>query len=170
MPRLASSLLVVALGGWLAAGCSSPLAGRIPAYPSAGKLEADVQACEQAATGRAEFARRTEYMACMIARGYRTYVSAATYWRMAEVTVAAKRGQPQRQVLTDLQGCATSSGAVAGARPLEVADAIDWVNARLGRDGQARDGALVGLFAECLSQRGYAAQAVRRAAESSADR
>lgn len=166
MRTFASSWLLVALGGWLVAGCASPLSGGIPAYPGAGKLEADVQACEQAATDRAEFARRTAYMACMIARGYRTYVSAATYWRMAELTVAAKRGQPQSQVLTDLQGCATSSGAVAGARPLEVADAVDWVNARLlGRDGQARDGALVGLFAECLTQRGYTAQAVRRAAE-----
>lgn len=160
----------MALGGWLLAACSSPLAGGIPAYPSAGKLEADVRACEQAATERAEFARRAEYMACMIARGYRTYVSAATYWRMAELTVVAKRGQPQSQVLADLQGCATSSGAVAGARPLEVADAVDWVNARLGRDGQARDGALVGPFAECLAERGYAVQAVRRAAESAADR
>jgi hypothetical protein len=161
--RFARSWLIVVLSGGLAAGCASHLSGGIPAYPSAGKLEADVQTCEQAATDRAEFARRTDYMACMIARGYRTYVSAATYWRMAELTVTAKRGQPQSQVVIDLQACATDAGAVAGARPLEVASAVDWVNVQLlGRGEQVRDGALADLVAGCLTKRGYAAQPAKR--------
>jgi hypothetical protein len=69
-------LVVVALGA--AAGCAAPLSGEIPAYPAASQLEVDTRACEEGATGRAEFERRADYMACMISRGYRTYVSVAT--------------------------------------------------------------------------------------------
>ena len=158
-------VVIVVLGGSVLAGCASPLSGGIPAYPSAGQLEVDVQACEQAAAGRAEFERRTDYMACMIARGYRTYVSVATYWNMAELTVSSSRKQPQSQVLLDLQGCATDAGAVAGARPLELAEAVDWVNVKVLRRGErVRDGSLGGLVADCLAKRGYAARAVKRLA------
>ncbi len=147
------------------AGCAAPLSNGIPAYPSASQLEVDTQACEQSATGRAEFERRTDYMACMIARGYRTYVSVATYWSMAELTVAAGRKQIQSQVLTDLQGCATDAGAVAGARPLELAEAVDWVNVKvLRRSERLRDGSLGAVFANCLDKRGYAARTVKRVA------
>jgi hypothetical protein len=114
-------LVVVALSAGVAAGCAAPLAGDIPAYPTASQLEVDTQACEQAATGRAEFERRADYMACMISRGYRTYVTVATYWNLAELNVlAASKGkqaqaqQAQSQVLLDLQTCATDAGAVAG--------------------------------------------------------
>jgi len=68
-----------ATGALLATGCAAPLSGGIPAFPAAGQLETDTQTCEQSATGRAEFERRADYMACMISRGYRTYVSVATY-------------------------------------------------------------------------------------------
>ena len=58
-------------------------------------------------------------MACMISRGYRTYVTVATYWNLAELNVlAASKGkqaqaqQAQSQVLLDLQTCATDAGAV----------------------------------------------------------
>jgi hypothetical protein len=165
-------LVVVALGAGVAAGCAAPLSGGIPAYPSAGQLEADTRACEDAATGRAEFERRADYMACMISRGYRTYVSVATYWTVAELTVsAAGKGkqaqaqQAQSQVLLDLQTCATDAGAVAGARPLELAEAVDWVNVKVLRRGERmRDGALAGSVAECLTRRGYAARAPKRLA------
>ena len=47
----------------------------------------------------------------------------------------------QNQVLRDLKACATDTGAVAGARPLELAEAVDWVTVRLLRRGeQVRDG------------------------------
>jgi len=157
--------IAVALTACLVAGCASNLSGAIPAYPSASKLETDVQACEQTAKGRAEFERRTDYMACMIAHGYRTYVSVATYWTMAELTVAANRKQDQGQVLSDLQGCATDAGAVAGARPLELAEAVDWVNVKvLGRGERVPDGTLGHRFAECLDKRGYVARGAKRLA------
>jgi hypothetical protein len=105
-------------------------------------------------------------MACMIAPGYRTYVSIATYWHMAELTVTAARGQSQNQVLRDLEACATDTGAVAGARPLELAEAVDWVNVRLLRRGeQVRNGSLFAPVAECLTKRGYRAEATKRATE-----
>jgi len=157
-------LVVVALGGWLAAACTSPLSGSIPAYPSAGQLEVDMQACENTATGRAEFERRTDYMACMIAQGYRTYVSVSTYWTMAEITVSATRKQDQTQVRLDLQNCATDAGAVAGARPLELADAVEWVNVKVLRRDPARPDALGAAFARCLAKRGYAVRPVNRVA------
>jgi hypothetical protein len=166
MLKPVQALLAVTLGGGLVAGCASPLSRGIPAYPSASKLEADASECEQSATDRAEFARRADYMACMISRGYRTYVSAATYWHLAELTVVAKRGQPRSQVLIDLQGCATEGGAVAGARPLEVADAVEWVGVRvLGREEQLHDRTLVDLIAGCLTRRGYATQVVKQATD-----
>src|SRR5712671_5052 len=134
-------LVVVALGAGVAAGCAAPLAGDIPAYPTASQLEVDTQACEQGATGRAEFERRADYMACMISRGYRTYVTVATYWNLAELNVlAAGKGkqaqaqQAQSQVLLDLQTCATDAGALAG------------------------------LVSECLGKRGYTARAPKRLA------
>jgi len=100
----------------------------------------------------------------MIGRGYRTYVSIATYWHMAELTVTAARGRSQNQVLRDLEACATDTGAVAGARPLELAEAVDWVTVRLLRRGeQVRDGTLFAPFAECLTKRGYRAEATNRA-------
>jgi hypothetical protein len=163
-------LVVVALGAGAAAGCAAPLSGEIPAYPTASQLEVDTRACEEAATGRAEFERRADYMACMISRGYRTYVSVATYWNLAElnVSVGAKSRpaqQPQSQVLLDLQTCATDAGAVAGARPLELAEAMDWVNVKVLRRGERmRDGALAGTVAECLGKRGYTARAPKRLA------
>lgn len=61
--------IVAAVVSVLAAGCASSLSTAIPAYPSAGQLEMDTLACEQTATGRAEFERRADYMACMIAQG-----------------------------------------------------------------------------------------------------
>jgi hypothetical protein len=165
-------LVVVALGAGAAAGCAAPLSGKIPAYPTASQLEVDARACEEAATGRAEFERRADYMACMISRGYRTYVSVATYWSLAELNVsAAGKGkqaqaqQAQSQVLLDLQTCATDAGAVAGARPLELAEAMDWVNVKVLRRGERmRDGALAGAVAECLGKRGYTARAPKRLA------
>ena len=165
-------LMVIALGAVVAAGCATQLAGDIPAYPAASQLEVDTQACEQAATGRAEFERRADYMACMISRGYRTHVTVATYWTLAELNVsAAGKGkqaqaqQAQSQVLLDLQTCATDAGAVAGARPLELAEAVDWVNVKVLRRGERlRDGALAGLVSECLGKRGYTARAPKRVA------
>jgi hypothetical protein len=157
--------LVVALAGSLAAGCASSLSTAIPAYPSAGQLEMDTLACEQTATGRAEFERRTDYMACMIAQGYRTYVSTATYWAMAELTVSAARKPSQGQVRLDLQTCATEAGAVAGARSGELAEAVDWVNAKVLRRERGRDGdALATAFAQCLTKRAYATRPVSRMA------
>lgn len=154
----------------LATGCASPLSSGIPAYPSAGQLETDTQACEQSATGRAEFERRADYMACMISRGYRTYVSMATYWTLAELSVSAsaagKRAraqQSQTQVLADLQICATDAGAVAGARPIELAEAVDWVNVKvLGRGERVRDANLTSAVSDCLVKRGYATHPAKR--------
>lgn len=157
--------LVVALAASLTAGCASSLSTAIPAYPSAGQLEMDTLACEQTATGRAEFERRADYMACMIAQGYRTYVSAATYWAMAELTVSATRKSSQGQVRLDLQTCATEAGAVAGARSGELAEAVDWVNAKVLRREPGRDGdALATAFARCLTKRAYATRPVSRVA------
>jgi len=161
-----------ATGALLAAGCAAPLSGGIPAFPAAGQLEADTQACEQSATGRAEFERRADYMACMISRGYRTYVSVATYWTLAEMSVSSaatgKRAQAQQsqsQVLADLQLCATDAGAVAGARPLEFAQAVDWVNAKvLGRGERVRDASLTGAVSACLVKRGYTTHPPKRLA------
>ena len=150
--------------GLLLGGCASPVSVGIPAYPSGGQLEADTRGCEQAAAGGDQFGTRRVYMACMIARGYRTYVSVATYWHMAELTVTAAQGHSQNQVLLDLEACATDAGAVAGGRPLELAEAVDWVNVKLLRRGeQVRDGSLFAPFAECLTKRGYRAQAATRA-------
>jgi hypothetical protein len=158
VPTLVAMGLSVLLGG-----CASPISVGIPAYPSGGHLEADTRACEQDAAGGDEFGNRRVYMACMIAHGYRTYVPVATYWHMAEVTVAATRGQPQNQVLLDLEVCATDAGGIAGGRPLELAEAVDWVNVRLLRRGErVRDGSLLAPFAECLTKRGYTADAVKR--------
>lgn len=159
--------VVLALAASLAAGCASSLSTAIPAYPSAGQLELDTLACEQTATGRAEFERRADYMACMIAQGYRTYVSAATYWTMAELTVSAPRKPSQEQVRLDLQACATEAGAVAGARSGELAEAVDWVNVKVLRRERGRDGdALATAFARCLTKRAYATRpASRMAAE-----
>ena len=152
--------------GLLLGGCASPVSVGIPAYPSGGQLEADTRACEQDAAGGEQFGTRRVYMACMIARGYRTYVSIATYWHMAELTVTAARGRSQNQVLRDLEACATDTGAVAGARPLELAEAVDWVTVRLLRRGeQVRDGTLFAPFAECLTKRGYRAEATNRATD-----
>jgi hypothetical protein len=157
--------LVAAFASLLAAGCASSLSTAIPAYPSAGQLELDTLACEQTATGRAEFERRADYMACMIAQGYRTYVSAATYWAMAELTVSAARKPSQGQVRLDLQTCATEAGAVAGARSGELAEAVDWVNAKVLRRERGRDGdALATAFAQCLTKRAYATRPVSRVA------
>jgi hypothetical protein len=157
--------IVAAFVSVLAAGCASSLSTAIPAYPSAGQLEMDTLACEQTATGRAEFERRADYMACMIARGYRTYVSAATYWAMAELTVSAPRKPSQGQVRLDLQSCATEAGAVAGARSGELAEAVDWVNAKVLRREPGRDGdALATAFARCLTKRAYATRPVSRVA------
>jgi hypothetical protein len=144
--------------GLLLGGCASPVSVGIPAYPSGGQLEADTRA--------EQFGTRRVYMACMIARGDRTYVSIATYWHMAELTVTAARGGSQNQVLRDLEACATDTGAVAGARPLELAEAVDWVTLRLLRRGeQVRDGSLFAPFAECLTKRGYRAEATNRATD-----
>jgi hypothetical protein len=157
--------VVLAFAASLATGCSSSLAGAIPAYPSVGQLELDTLACEQTASGRAEFDRRADYMACMIAQGYRTYVSAATYWTMAELTVSAARKQSQAQVRHDLQACATESGAVAWARSGELADAVDWVNAKVLRREPSRDrDVLTTAFAQCLTKRAYAIRPVSRVA------
>jgi hypothetical protein len=157
--------IVAAVVSVLAAGCASSLSTAIPAYPSAGQLEMDTLACEQTATGRAEFERRADYMACMIAQGYRTYVSAATYWAMAELTVSAPRKPSQGQVRLDLQSCATEAGAVAGARSGELAEAMDWVNAKVLRREPGRDGdALATAFARCLTKRAYATRPVSRVA------
>ncbi len=157
--------IVAAVVSVLAAGCASSLSTAIPAYPSAGQLEMDTLACEQTATGRAEFERRADYMACMIAQGYRTYVSAATYWAMAELTVSAPRKPSQGQVRLDLQTCATEAGAVAGARSGELAEAVDWVNAKVLRREPGRDGdALATAFARCLTKRAYATRPVSRVA------
>jgi hypothetical protein len=157
--------IVAAVVSVLAAGCASSLSTAIPAYPSAGQLEMDTLACEQTATGRAEFERRADYMACMIAQGYRTYVSAATYWAMAELTVSAPRKPSQGQVRLDLQTCATEAGAVAGARSGELAEAVDWVNAKVLRREPGRDGdALATAFARCLTKRAYATRPVSRMA------
>jgi hypothetical protein len=157
--------VVLAFASSLAAGCSSSLAGVIPAYPSAGQLELDTLACEQTATGRAEFERRADYMACMIAQGYRTYVSAATYWTMAELTVSAAKKPSQEQVRLDLQACAAESGAVAGARSGELADAVDWVNAKVLRRERGRDGDVLARgFAQCLAKRAYITRPVSRVA------
>jgi hypothetical protein len=164
---MSSSRLAIglALAGSLAAGCSSSLSTTIPAYPSAGQLEIDTLACEQTATGRAEFERRADYMACMIAQGYRTYVSAATYWTMAELTVSARKKPSQEQVRLDLQACATESGAVAGARSGELADAMDWVNEKVLRRERGREGdALASAFSRCLTKRAYATRPVSRVA------
>ncbi len=165
MPRC-SLPIVAALAGVLAAGCASSLSTTIPAYPSAGQLELDTLACEQTATGRAEFERRADYMACMIAQGYRTYVSAATYWTMAELTVSAPRKPTRAQVRLDLHTCATEAGgAVAGARSGELAEAVDWVNATVLRRERGRDGdALATAFAQCLAKRAYATRPVNRVA------
>ena len=160
--RLAVLLALVAS---LAAGCSSSLSSSIPAYPSASQLELDTLACEQTATGRTDFERRADYMACMIAQGYRTYVSAATYWTMAELTVSAVKKRSQEQVRLDLQACATESGAVAGARSGELADAVDWVNAKVLRREPSRDrDVLTAAFAQCLTKRAYATRPVSRLA------
>ncbi|HEY7038601.1 MAG TPA: hypothetical protein VID28_07115 [Methylomirabilota bacterium] len=163
--RSARLAVVLAIASSLAAGCSSSLSGAIPAYPSAGQLEIDTLACEQTATGRAEFERRADYMACMIAQGYRTYVSAATYWTMAELTVSAAKKPSQEQVRLDLQACATETGAVAGARSGELADAVDWVNAKVLRRERGRDGdVLARAFAQCLTKRAYSTRPVSRVA------
>ena len=160
--RLAVLLPLVAS---LATGCSSSLSSSIPAYPSASQLELDTLACEQTATGRTDFERRADYMACMIAQGYRTYVSAATYWTMAELTVSAVKKHSQEQVRLDLQACATESGAVAGARSGELADAVDWVNAKVLRREPSRDrDVLTAAFAQCLTKRAYATRPVSRLA------
>lgn len=157
--------IVAALAGVLAAGCASSLSTTIPAYPSAGQLELDTVACEQTANGRAEFERRADYMACMIAQGYRTYVSAATYWTMVELTVSAPRKPTQAQVRLDLHTCATEAGAVAGARSGELAEAVDWVNAKVLRRERGRDGdALATAFAQCLARRAYTTRPVSRVA------
>src|SRR4026208_1124124 len=143
----------------------------------------DTRACEQTATGRAEFERRADYMACMIAQGYRTYVSAATYWAMAELTVSAPRKPSQGQVRLDLQSCATEAGAVAGARSGELAEAGDWVNAKGRGGGRGRGGAAPApagarrwgrpgrgaarrapASARCLTKRAYATRPVSRVA------
>lgn len=161
-----------AMAAGLMTGCAAPLAGGIPAYPAAGQLETDTQTCEQSATGRAEFERRADYMACMISRGYRTYVSAATYWTIAELSVSSaatgKRAQAQQsqsQVLLDLQTCAADAGAVAGARPLELAQAVDWVNVKvLGRGERVRDANLTGTVSACLVKRGYSTYPPKRLA------
>ena len=165
-------LVGASMAAGLMSGCAAPLSGGIPAYPAASQLESDTQACEQSATGRAEFERRADYMACMISRGYRTYVSMATYWTMAELSVSAaasgKRAQAQQsqsQVLTDLQTCATDAGAVAGARPLELAAAVDWVNVKvLGRGERVRDANLTGAVSACLVKRGYTTHPPKRLA------
>jgi hypothetical protein len=156
---------VAAFTALLAAGCASSLSTAIPAYPSAGQLEMDTLACEQTAAGRAEFERRADYMACMIAQGYRTYVSAATYWAMAELTVSAARKPSQGQVRLDLQTCATEAGAVAGARSGELAEAVDWVSAKVLRRERGRDDdALATAFSRCLTKRAYATRPVSRVA------
>lgn len=158
-------VVVVALAGWLAGGCAAPLSAAIPAYPTASQLEVDAQACEHTATGRAEFERRADYMACMIAQGYRTYVSVATYWNMAELTVGTGKKQPdQAQVRLDLQACATEAGAVAGAKPLELAEAVEWVNVKVLRRERGRDDTLGPVFAQCLTKRGYSTRPVNRVA------
>jgi hypothetical protein len=170
--RSIRGLAGVAIGAMLATGCATPLSGDIPAYPAASQLESDTQTCEQSATGRAEFERRADYMACMISRGYRTYVSMATYWTLAELSVSSaatgKRAQAQQsqsQVLTDLQTCATDAGAVAGARPLELAEAMDWVNVKvLGRGERMRDANLTGAVSACLVKRGYTTHPPKRLA------
>jgi hypothetical protein len=155
---------VLVVTGLLLGGCASPVSVGIPAYPSGGELEADARACEQSAGRGSQFGTRRVYMACMIARGYRTYVSVATYWHMAELTVTVTPPQPQSQVLLDLEACAADAGAVAGARPFELAEAVDWVNVKLlGRGEQVRDGSLSALVAECLTKRGYRAEAATRA-------
>lgn len=165
MPRW-SLPIIATLAGVLAAGCASSLSTTIPAYPSAGQLELDTLACEQTATGRDEFARRADYMACMIAQGYRTYVSAATYWTMAELTVSAPRRPTQAQVRLDLHTCATEAGgAAAGARSGELAEAVEWVNAKVLRRERGRDGdALATAFAQCLAKRAYATRPVHHIA------
>ena len=153
------------LAASLAAGCASSLPGSIPAYPSAGQLERDTLACEQTATGRTDFERRADYMACMIALGYRTYVSAATYWTMAELTVSAARRQSQEHVRLDLQACAAESDAVAGARSGELAEAVDWVSVKVLRREPSRDrDVLTSAFAQCLTRRAYAIRPVSRVA------
>src|SRR4026208_768620 len=114
----------------------------------------DTRACEQTATGRAEFERRADYMACMIAQGYRTYVSAATDWAMAELTVSAPRKPSQGQGRLGIQSGATEAGAVAGARSGERAEAVGWVNAKVLRREPGRDGdALATALAPGLSTR-----------------
>jgi hypothetical protein len=156
--------LALVLMALVQAGCAfSSVSVGIPAYRSGGQLEADVQACEQDATGSDEFERRRAYMACMIVRGYRTYVSVATYWHMAELTVGAARGRTRNEVLQDLSSCATDAGGVAGARPLELAEAVDWVSVTLLRlRERVRDGSLFPPVAQCLRSRGYTAEVVKR--------
>jgi hypothetical protein len=138
-PRRLLGRVWVAIG-LLLGGCASPVSVGIPAYPSGGQPEADTRAWRAGRRGREQFGTRRLYMACMIARGYRTYVSIATYWHMAELTLTAARGQSQNQVLRDLEACATDTGAVAGARPLELAEAVDWVTVRAAQTRGAGPG------------------------------
>jgi hypothetical protein len=84
---------------------------------------------------------------------------------MAELTVSAARKPSQGQVRLDLQTCATEAGAVAGARSGELAEAVDWVSAKVLRRERGRDDdALATAFSRCLTKRAYATRPVSRVA------
>lgn len=150
------SLIVVPL---LFAGCATFLSGGIPSYLGPGQseslLDRDARACEKTATGEANALNRRTYMACMIARGYRTYITVGRHGAAAgviQLTVLEQNGQPQEQVLRDFADCGQKSdGAQVGESAL--------MSGLFGGSSGLVTGPLIaaGLepFAACLRDRGY---------------
>jgi hypothetical protein len=156
-----TSMLLISAA--LAVGCATPTVGyRIATVPAAGQspahLAADADACEQVARPGQPGRERT-YTACMIVRGYTTYVRL----HGIPLEVTQTRAHEMGNVDRDLTAC-SEAGEEAGrwdrlTTAQKVGVAIGYGGGLLGAAGASlRVEAMEAAMAACLQERGYTLQ------------
>jgi hypothetical protein len=90
-------------------------------------------------------------MACMIARGYRTYTTVGGHGGVIQLTVAASNAQTQERVLNDFSECGQQTKAQVGESALR--------SGFFGAGGLVTGPLIASAlepFSACLRDRGYA--------------
>jgi hypothetical protein len=146
---------MAAVAALLLAGCAaSGVAHLVPAYPTAAQppdvVERDKSACDQAAMQRPDSVAYQS--ACLIAKGYRTYVPVVIDKSIqAQFSVRAQRQQDVRQALKDISECA----AVAGGH-VDVGPGGGFALESM-RAAEVALGVAERPFIDCMVRRSYAA-------------
>jgi len=113
---------------------------------------ADVSACNAAVGSGTEVTKRRAFMACMIARGYRTYVTGggSSIGSAAQLMVSSRKGQSQATAEEDLIACGLEvQGEVGKTLPIMFVSGAGVAGATVRYQKP---------FATCLDARGYTAE------------